>query len=103
MEEVMAQFMAKVDAKFQDHDIALKNNENTTRRIERSLGQLATLMSERPQGSLPSTMEKKNPKEQVKAITLKSGRELNLEEKEKNYGKEEMTVRAASPTPVPNS
>ncbi|XP_035543574.1 uncharacterized protein LOC118347665 [Juglans regia] len=101
MEEVMAQFMAKVDAKFQEHDIALKNNENTMQSIERTLGQLATFMSERPQGSLPRTIEN-NPKEQVKAITLRSGRELNLEEKEKNFGKEEMTMRAALPTLVPS-
>lgn len=99
MEEVMAQFMSKVDPRFQD--IALKNNENTMRSIKRLLCQLAILMSERPQGSLPNTMEN-NPTEQVKAITLRSGRELNLEEKEKNSGKEEMSMRAASPTPIPS-
>ncbi|KAG5529494.1 hypothetical protein RHGRI_030026 [Rhododendron griersonianum] len=37
MEEAMVQFMAKVDARFQDHDIALKNNENTMRSIERTV------------------------------------------------------------------
>ncbi|KAF7152131.1 hypothetical protein RHSIM_Rhsim01G0069400 [Rhododendron simsii] len=98
MEEVMVQFMAKVDARFQDHDIALKNNENTMRSIERTVGQLATLMSERSQGSLPNTTEN-NPKEQVKAITLRSGKELNLQEKEKNSEKEGRGIEAAAPTP----
>ncbi|KAG5513007.1 hypothetical protein RHGRI_038576 [Rhododendron griersonianum] len=108
MEEAMVQFMAKVDARFQDHDIALKNNENTMRSIERTVGQLATLMSERSQGSLPSTTEK-NPKEQIKAITLRSGKELNLQEKEKNSEKEgrgietaASTPKSATPSPVPS-
>ena len=43
------------------------------------MGQMANLLIERQQGSLPSN-SKKNPrgegKEHVKAITLRSGREL---------------------------
>ena len=97
MEEAMAQFMAKVDARLQDHDIARKNQENNMRSIERTVGQLAKFLSERPQGSLPSTTEN-NPKEQVQAITLRSGRELNQQEKEQDSEKEEQTVRAAAPT-----
>ncbi|KAF5449711.1 hypothetical protein F2P56_030128 [Juglans regia] len=96
-EEVMAQFMAKVDARFQDHDIALKNNENTMRSIERTIGQLAKLMSKKPRRSLPSTMEN-NLKEQVNAITLRSGRELNVQEEEKNSRKKELTMRVVVPT-----
>ena len=43
------------------------------------MGQIANILTERQQGSLPSNSEK-NPrgegKEHVKAITLRSGREL---------------------------
>ena len=43
------------------------------------MGQMATMLSERPQGSLPST-SKVNPKEKgkehCKVITLRSGREV---------------------------
>lgn len=39
------------------------------------MGQLANLVSERTQGALPSNTEK-NPKEHVKAVTLRNGRQL---------------------------
>ena len=43
------------------------------------MGQMANILTERQQGSLPSNLQK-NPrgdgKEHVKAITLRSGREL---------------------------
>ena len=45
-------------------------------------------MSERPQGALPSSTEN-NPKEQAKVITLRSGKELQVEKKDeqvKNNG-----------------
>ena len=43
------------------------------------MGQMATMLFERPQGSLPSTSEvnpKGEGKEHCKAITLRSGREV---------------------------
>ena len=46
---------------------------------QQMLGQLIKQLNERSQGSLPSDTEK-NPKEQVKAITLRSGRELEAPE-----------------------
>ena len=39
------------------------------------MGQIAKTLAERPQGSLPSNTET-NPREQVKAITLRSGKEV---------------------------
>ena len=43
--------------------------------METQIGQLANFISNRQQGTLPSNTEK-NPKEQVQAITLRSGKEL---------------------------
>ena len=43
------------------------------------MGQMATLLTERQHGSLPSNLEvnlRREGKEHVKAITLRSGREL---------------------------
>ena len=43
------------------------------------MGQMATILNERDQGSLPSTSEvnpKREGKEHCKAITLRSGREI---------------------------
>jgi len=39
------------------------------------VGQIAKTLAERPQGSLPCNTEI-NPREQVKAITLRSGKEV---------------------------
>ena len=45
---------------------------------------MANNLFRRPQGGLPSNTEK-NPREEVNAVTLRSGKEL--EEVEKNQGK----------------
>ena len=45
------------------------------------MGKLANNLSRRPQGGLPSNTEK-NLREEVNAVTLKSGKELDEEEKE---------------------
>ena len=44
--------------------------------MEVQVGQIAKLLSGRPQGSLPGNTEA-NPKEQVKAITLRSEKQLD--------------------------
>ncbi|CAH9111996.1 unnamed protein product [Cuscuta europaea] len=80
--------------------------------IENQLGQLAKAISERPQGSLPSNTEP-NPRDNVHAVTLRSGKELEPaattknpkevepaareEEKDKEDGRE---VAAAPKQPV---
>ena len=55
----MSQFMAET--------------RSSIRSLETQIGQLATLMANRAKGELPSTTEV-NPKEQCKAITLRSGK-----------------------------
>ncbi|XP_010274364.1 PREDICTED: uncharacterized protein LOC104609690 [Nelumbo nucifera] len=57
-------------------------------RLETQIGQLAQAISTRPQGGLPSNTEK-NPREQVKTITLRSSKELRKEEKDDEHVKEE--------------
>ena len=49
-----------------------KNHSSSIHNLEIQVGQLANSLSIRNQGSLPSNTEK-NPKEQLKAITLRSG------------------------------
>ncbi|KAG8486462.1 hypothetical protein CXB51_019744 [Gossypium anomalum] len=48
--------------------------------LENQIGQLAKMILERPQGSLPSNTEP-NPKEHVKAVTLRSGKVFTESEK----------------------
>ena len=49
-----------------------KNHFSSIHNLEIQVGQLANSLSVRNQGSLPSNTEK-NPKEQLKLITLRSG------------------------------
>ncbi|XP_075112113.1 uncharacterized protein LOC142182091 [Nicotiana tabacum] len=55
----------------------MESHNSTLKNLEVQLSQLATLVSEKIHGPLPSNTEK-NPKEHLKAITLRSGK--NLEE-----------------------
>ena len=52
-----------------------RNHSSSIHNLKVQVGQLANSLSSRNQGALPSNTEK-NPKEQVKAITLRSGIEL---------------------------
>ena len=51
------------------------------RNLENQVGQLANNLSRRPQGGLPSNTEK-NSREEVNAVILRSGKELDEIEKE---------------------
>ncbi|XP_062086957.1 uncharacterized protein LOC133793673 [Humulus lupulus] len=51
----------------------MAETRSSIRNLETQMGQLATLMANRAQGNLPSTTEV-NPKENFKAITLRSGK-----------------------------
>ena len=74
------QFITKAESTFQNQVASIKN-------LETQVGQLANMMNTRPQGALPSNT-KQNPKgrEQVKAITLRNGRELEEPIEKSNSG-----------------
>ena len=73
-------FVDKTEGKFKQYDTHLKNNKAFIRNIKIQLGQISKQLSERPQGFLLSNMII-NPREQVNAITLRSGKELGELEK----------------------
>ena len=58
-----------------------KNMEASLRNLEIQVGQLAHQLSGRTYGNLPSNTER-NPREEVNAITLRNGKELEEVEKE---------------------
>ena len=66
---------SKINNQNEKYDQILKNHSSSIHNIELQLGQLENVVTTRAQGHLPSNTEV-NPKEQVKAITLRSGREL---------------------------
>ncbi|KAL2517377.1 Uncharacterized protein Adt_13624 [Abeliophyllum distichum] len=68
LEDLMYQYINKTDNTLQHQHASLKN-------LETQIGQIAAALSGRTQGTLPSNTET-NPKEQVKAITTRSGVQL---------------------------
>ena len=78
----------------------IRNHSSSIYNLEVQMGQLANSLTTRNQGALPSNTEK-NPKEQVKAITLRSGTEIQtpkatMEYKErKNKGEEQQDDQKA--------
>ncbi|XP_062080324.1 uncharacterized protein LOC133785081 [Humulus lupulus] len=82
LEGMLKDYMMKIDALIQSEATSMRNLEN-------QVGKLANELINRPQGALPSDTE--NPrgvdKEQCKAVTLRSGKEL--EHSKKNSGHED--------------
>ncbi|PIN08325.1 DNA-directed DNA polymerase [Handroanthus impetiginosus] len=79
LEETLIQFMASIAANF--------------KMMETQIGQLASAINSRPQGSLPSNTElnpRQDGKAQCQAVTLRNGRELQevVKEPTKSKGKE---------------
>ena len=77
----MSQFMTKTETTFQNQAASIRN-------LEVQMGQIANLLSSRPQGSLPSNTET-NPKEQMNAIMLRSGKQLEDPPKEVKEAKKD--------------
>ena len=75
-------FMNETRANMQNQATKLNNQVAQLRNLEVQMGQMANLLTERQHGSLPSN-SKVNPregKEYCKAITIRSGRELEISE-----------------------
>ncbi|XP_019266546.1 PREDICTED: uncharacterized protein LOC109243982 [Nicotiana attenuata] len=62
--------------KYKVTDKKMESQGSTLKNLEIQLSQIATLVSEKIQGPLPSNTEK-NPKEHLKAIALRSGKDLD--------------------------
>ena len=87
-ENLLKEYMARTDAVIQSHSASLRNLEN-------QLGQIASALSNRPQGSLPSNIEnpRQNGKEQCQAISLRSGKQLEPVSKSKGVHKEPTSIQ----------
>ena len=72
-------FMNETKANMQQQATQLNNQAAQLRSLEAQMGQMANLLTERQPGSLPSNSEvnpRRDGNEHVKAVTLRSGREL---------------------------
>ena len=75
LEETMQQLAATTQTFMTITDTNLKNKTAAIHNLEVQMSQIFSLLSNRPQGSLPSNTEV-NLKERVKAITLRSEKVL---------------------------
>ncbi|XP_070014394.1 uncharacterized protein [Nicotiana sylvestris] len=85
LDDLLYKYIKVTDEKIESQNSALKN-------LEIQLNQLATLVSEKIQGPLPSDTEK-NPKEHLKAIALRSGMTLDepyANKQEKNQSEQQV-------------
>ena len=71
----MEAISSKINSQNEKYDQMFKHNSSSIHNVEVQLGQLANVVTTRAQGHLPSNT-KVNLKEQVKVITLRSGKEL---------------------------
>ncbi|KAJ4720877.1 DNA-directed DNA polymerase [Melia azedarach] len=75
LEEALTQLTVNTSKFMIRTETTLQNQAAFIRNLEVQVGQLASMMTERHQGSLPSNTET-NPREHVNAITLQSGKKL---------------------------
>ena len=71
--------MNETKANLHNHTTQLNNQAAQLRNLEVQMGQMACLLTERQQGALLSNFEvnpRREGNEQVKAVTLRSGKEL---------------------------
>ncbi|KAG8500789.1 hypothetical protein CXB51_002801 [Gossypium anomalum] len=69
LEEMLSKFISVSETRFQNTKTAFKNQQILIQWLETQIGQLSKLISERPQGSLPSNTEP-NPREQLNPINV---------------------------------
>ncbi|KAL4383998.1 hypothetical protein GQ457_15G015910 [Hibiscus cannabinus] len=97
LEATMQEFISTTKTMLQEHYASIKHQGNmlqtqgallqshssSLRALETQVGQIAQSLHVRPHGNLPSNTEvtKSNGKEQCSALTLRSGKEINKEDK----------------------
>ncbi|PPS14402.1 hypothetical protein GOBAR_AA06167 [Gossypium barbadense] len=65
---MLSKFISVLENRFQNTETALKNQQASIQGLKTQIGQLSKLISERPQGNLPSNTEP-NPREHLNAIS----------------------------------
>ncbi|XP_070050487.1 uncharacterized protein [Nicotiana tomentosiformis] len=75
MENFRKAFINKSDEKFETQGTAIREKGTAIWNLERQLGQIANMLSERTSRTLPADTEK-NPKETIKVVSSRSGKTL---------------------------
>ncbi|PPR92238.1 hypothetical protein GOBAR_AA28434 [Gossypium barbadense] len=87
-------FISVSETRFQNTKIALKNQQTSIQGFKTQVGQLSKLISERPQGSLPSNTEP-NQREQLNAINVQNEEGFVEPEPEPRQEPVEMSLKEA--------
>ncbi|XP_073307086.1 uncharacterized protein [Primulina huaijiensis] len=74
--------MTRTESRFDSMETHIGNMGATKKSLETQIGQLATALRDQNRGHFPSNTEV-NPKEPCKAVTLRSGKELEVETSKK--------------------
>ncbi|XP_070032753.1 uncharacterized protein [Nicotiana tomentosiformis] len=82
LEDLMKAFIVKTDERLDAHGAAIKELGTGFRNLERQVGQIATILSERIPGTLPTDTER-NPKETVNVVTLRTKNKVDKKKKGK--------------------
>src|SRR4051812_4604092 len=72
VEELLTKYIEGNEKRLESNDMFMKNQSASIKNLEMQMGQIHNLLANRQQGTLPSDTEK-NPREQVNAITPRSG------------------------------
>src|SRR3954462_10673608 len=75
VEDILSKFMESSGERMKSNEILMQNQAASIRNLEAQIEQIHNILSNRTQGTFPSDTEK-NPKEQVNAVTLRSGKQL---------------------------
>ncbi|KAL5580373.1 hypothetical protein UlMin_012815 [Ulmus minor] len=103
--------MMRTNAFIDDTQANFRNQGASIRNLEHQVGEISKLLTERAQGALPSNTER-NPREEAKAITLRSGKELEKPKEASKQAIEEdtsvskdqpATTTIEQPLPKPSS
>ncbi|XP_073273285.1 uncharacterized protein [Primulina huaijiensis] len=79
--------MVRTESRLDSMETHIGNMDATMKSLEKQIGQLATALRDQNRGHFPSNTEV-NPKEQCKAVTLRSGKELEVETSKKKVESE---------------
>ena len=65
---MLTKYIAATETRFQSIETKLEKQEASTQELKDQIGQITKILTERPQGRLPSNTET-NPREQIQAIS----------------------------------
>ena len=86
LESMLKAFISKTETQMSTQQAHIQSQGVTLRNLENQMGQLASALSSRPSGSLPSNtvIPKPNKKEHCKAIQLRSGKDTASSERKQD-------------------